>query len=340
MLEIDGNDGGGQLLRSSLALAAVTEQPVEVTNVRGARPTPGLKAQHLTAVEVLADVCDAGVEGAHLGSESVTFDPSPPRGGEVTVAVGTAGSLTLIFDALLALAVSLQSSLSVTATGGTDVRWSPPLSTYRNVTLPLCRRAGLCVALERHRTGFYPAGGGEATLHLGPSSLSPLSLTERGELLGARIYSRASRTLSDSEVAQRQADTAEKALERHSIDVLERQVISSATNSTGSVITLELVYENTRAGFDALGEPGKPAESVANEAVDAALAFEEGAGAVDRHVADQLLLTLALGGGRIRIPERTEHVEASLSLLDAFGFDVTVDATDSGLIVSAPEPPV
>ena len=338
MLEIDGNEGGGQLLRSSLALAAVTEQPVEVTNVRGARPTPGLKAQHLTAVEVLAEVCDAGVEGAHLGSERVWFDPSTPRGGTFEVDVGTAGSLTLIFDALVPLAVSLQSSLSVTATGGTDVRWSPPLSTYRNVTLPLYRRTGLCAAVERHRTGFYPAGGGEATLHLGPSSLSPLSLTERGELLGARIYSRASHTLSDSSVAQRQADAAEKSLERESIDVLERQVISSATNSTGSVITVELVYENTRAGFDALGEPGKPAESVANEATEAALAFEEGAGTVDRHVADQLLVTLALTGGRMRIPERTDHVETSLSLLSQFGFDLALDSADGELVVSAPEP--
>lgn len=338
MIEIDGSDGGGQLLRSSLALAAVTETPVRVHDVRGARPEPGLKAQHLTAVELLRDVCDATVEGASLGSEEVTFRPSTPTGGTLDVDVGTAGSLTLIFDAVLPIAVALDAPLSVTVTGGTEVKWSPPLSTYRQVKLPLCRRFGLFAAVERHRTGFYPAGGGEATLHLAPSELSPVEFTDRGSLRGARIYSRASHDLADNEVARRQADAARSRLSAADIDVLEHGVVSTEARSTGSAITVDLEYERGRGGFDALGEPGKPAEDVASDAVDGALAFDDGNAAVDRYLADQLLVFLAVAGGEIRVPELTDHVESSLSLLETFGFDPSVDDPDSVPVVQSSPP--
>lgn len=336
MLEIDGSAGGGQLLRSSLSLAAVTDQQVTVTNVRGSRPDPGLKHQHLTAVEVLAEVCDADVDGAELGSEKVVFRPSEPGGGKVEADVGTAGSITLVFDTLLPLAVSLDSALSVTVTGGTAVKWSPPMSTYCQVKLPLCRKLGLSAAVDRHRSGFYPAGGGEATLHLGPSSLSSLSLSERGDLQGARIVSQATWSLEEREVARRQAETARAELEAAGIDVLEQRVTSTAAASPGSVVTVELVYENTRSGFNALGERGKPAEEVAGEAVEDAIAFEEGSAAVDRHLGDQLLVFLALAGGELSVPERTEHVETSLDLLDVFRFDVTTNERDGAVFVTAP----
>lgn len=330
MLEIDGSAGGGQLLRSSLSLAAITDQPVTVRNIRGSRPEPGLKPQHKTALDVLTEVCDASVDGATLGSETVVFRPKPPQGGQVGAAVETAGSVTLIFDALLPLAVALESPLSVTITGGTAVKWSPPLSTYRRVKLPLCRQLGLCAAIDRHRTGFYPAGGGKATLHLGPSTLSSLALQERGERQGARIYSQASWDLEKGDVARRQSKAAREELESVGIDVFEQHVTSTAADSTGSSLAVELVYEDTRAGFDALGEPGKPAESVAEEAVENALAFEMSEGGVDSNLGDQLLVFLALAGGQLSIPERTEHVNTSLKLLDSFGFDLrTRDANGS-----------
>lgn len=333
MLEIDGSAGGGQLLRSSLALAAVTDESVTVTNIRGSRPEPGLKSQHLTAVEILADVCDATVEGASRGSETVTFEPGAPRGGQFEASVNTAGSLTLIFDALLALGVALDELLSVTVTGGTAVKWSPPLVTYRQVKLPLLRDLGLSAAVEPHRPGYYPAGGGRATLHVGPSSLSPLALTERGEGVGARVYAQASQDLAEAEVTERLADTATTQLEAAGIDVLERQERTATADSTGALLTVELVYENSRAGFDALGEPGKPAKKVATDAIEQALAFDSGAGTVDRHLADQLLVVLALAGGRVSIPERTAHVETSLDLLDAFGVDCSVEAVEDGSLI-------
>lgn len=334
MLEIDGSAGGGQLLRSSLALAAVTDQQVRIENVRGSRPEPGLNPQHLTAIEVLAEVCDATVEGASPGSEAVTFEPGTPQGGHVEAEVGTAGSLTLIFDAVLPLAHVLPEPLSVTVTGGTAVKWSPPLPTYRHVKLPLCREAGLRATLTRHSSGFYPAGGGTVTLDLSPSSISPLSLTDRGPRQGARVYSRSSRSLAENDVAKRQVQTATETLEAADVDVLEAQVTTTVTDSPGSVVTVELVYEGSRAGFDALGERGKPAEDVAGEAVEAALQFDEGAAAIDRHLADQLLVILALAGGTITIPERTDHVETSLALLEQFGFAWSVDSDGERFVVT------
>lgn len=324
MLEVDGSAGGGQLLRSSVALSAVTGRAVTVTNIRGSRPDPGLKPQHLTAVEVLAEVCDATVEGAARGSEAIEFEPGDPQGGEFEAAVGTAGSLTLIFDTLLPLAVTLEEPLSVTVTGGTAVKWAPPLSTYREVKLPLCREFGLTATVERHRTGYYPAGGGVATLYLAPSSLSGLSLVGRGPLQGARVYSQSSTDLTETNVAQRQAETATRRLENAGIEVLERHITTTTADSTGSVVTIELEYAETRAGFDALGEPGKSAERVASEAVEAALDFAESAGAVDEHLADQLLVLLALAGGELSIPHRTDHVNTSLALLEQFGFGCSV----------------
>jgi RNA 3''-phosphate cyclase len=325
MLEIDGGEGGGQLLRSSVSLAALTGQAVRVSNVRGNRAEPGLKPQHQTAVETLAEVCDADLTGVASGSAELTFDPGDPKGGRVEADIGTAGSVALLFDTLLPLAAAIETPLSVTVTGGTEVRWSPPLATYRTVRLPLARRADLHAAVERHSTGFYPAGGGRATLHLAPSTPTPLALTDRGRLRNARVVSRESGDLAAQDVASRQAGTVCSRLEDAGIEVVETVTATAETASTGSALTVILDYDRTRAGFDALGEQGKPAEAVAADAVEAALTFHDGPGAVDRFSADQLLVVLAVAGGEVRVPEVTAHVESSLALLGAFGFDTTLD---------------
>jgi RNA 3'-terminal phosphate cyclase (ATP) len=335
MLEVDGGEGGGQLLRSSLALAALTGRAVRISAVRGNRPEPGLKPQHLTAVETLAAVCRADVEGATAGSTDLVFDPGRPQGGHLEVDIGTAGSVTLLFDAVLPLAAALGQPLSVTATGGTEVKWSPPLATYRTVRLPLARRAGLHATVERQETGFYPAGGGRATLHLAPSAPTPLSLTDRGALVGARIVSRASQDLAARDVHTRQAGAARSKLQEAGIEVVEAVTAAAETASTGSALTVVLDYEHSRAGFDALGEPGKRAETVATEAVEAARTVHGGTAAVDRHTADQLLVVLALAGGAVRIPEVTSHVESSLDVLDTFGFEVAVEESGSTSTVTA-----
>ena len=197
MLELDGSDAGGQFLRRALALSILTDTPVTVEHVRGSRPDPGLKPQHLAAVQAAADACDGTVEGAQLGAETVSLDPGRLSGGTVTADIQTAGSVTLVFDTLLPLALRIDEPLTVRATGGTDVAWSPPMGWYRHVKLPLLRELGVQVAVDVDRTGFYPTGGGAATCHLNPSAPSPLTLTDPGSLEGIRIYSKAATDLAD-----------------------------------------------------------------------------------------------------------------------------------------------
>jgi RNA 3'-terminal phosphate cyclase (ATP) len=349
MLEVDGSEGGGQLLRSALALSLLDGVPVEIGDVRGDRPEPGLKPQHLAAVETAAAVADATVEGTDLGSESVTFEPGEPTGGHYEVDIGTAGSVTLLFDTLLPLAATIDESLAVTATGGTDVSWSPPLAYYRGVKLPLLRRFGLAAAVDLDRTGFYPAGGGRATLFLWPSTLSPVALDTPLEPTAARVYSKAATDLVDAEVADRQADTATDTLEQRGIEVVERRTAYVASDGPGSALAVRLDgaphdgaphdgegaddglegqwddRQHPLAGFDAYGAPGKPAEEVAAEVTDQIRRFRGSGAAVDSHTADQLLVFLALAGGRVAVPGISDHVATSRDLLAAFDRPVGVD---------------
>ena len=372
LLELDGAAGGGQLLRTALALSMVADRPFRMTNIRGDRPTPGLKSQHLTAVEAAAEVCDAEVEGAARGAEKLTFRPGSPTGGEresaeresrrttfdggrVEADIGTAGSITLLFDTLLPVAVGLDRPLAVAATGGTDVKWSPSMAHYRRVKLPLLREAGLLATVECDRSGFFPAGGGEATLWLAPASrsdLTELDLTAPGDLDGVRIHSKESADLADRDVAARQAASARERLrageddtvsdERSvpdEISVTEETRSSVGTSSPGSALAVVLDYEKTTVGFDALGEKGKPAEAVGREAAERAVEFRRRieeydstavAPAVDAHTADQLVVVLALAGGRVAIPEVTAHVRTCVDLVGEFGFEVAIEEDGDG----------
>ncbi|MCU4718681.1 RNA 3'-terminal phosphate cyclase [Halapricum hydrolyticum] len=336
MLTIDGSDGGGQLLRTSLSLAVITDTSVRVESIRGSRPEPGLKPQHLAAVELLAEYCDADLEGASLGSEALVFEPGETRRHALSVEIETAGSVTLLLDAVLPLATVIDDPLTVTATGGTDVKWSPPVAYLRHVKLPLLARFGLDAELEVGRIGFYPKGGGEVTLRLSPSSLSPIELDARGSLRAVDVYSTASADLEDSDVADRQADRVFERLDAAALPPGERTVRYVETGSTGSSLVIRARYDRTLAGFDALGEPGRPSETVADLALEDFERFRETDAAVDRHMADQLLVFLALAGGRVGCPAVTDHVRTHRSLLSEFGYDVTLESEDGTAVLSSP----
>ncbi len=236
MRTLDGSEAGGQFLRTALSLAVVRNEPVRVEHVRGNRSTPGLRHQHLAVLETLAELADADVTGAELGAETVTFDPGTASipGGTYEATIGTAGSITLLFDAVLPLASRLEEPLRLTVTGGTDVAWSPPLDYFREVKLPLLRRYGLTAACEVDRRGFYPDGGGRATLSLAPSRLERIELAERGPLEGVRIYSTEAAALADRDVAFRQATGALERLETGQFDgVLERRGTTAESPSPG-----------------------------------------------------------------------------------------------------------
>ncbi|WP_277556075.1 RNA 3'-terminal phosphate cyclase [Halobaculum limi] len=329
-ITIDGTDGGGQLLRTALALSAVTETPFRIENVRGARPDPGLKPQHCTAVELVAELCDADVDGAEIGSDSLTVRPGSARRTPLQVGVGTAGSVTLLFDTVLPIAATYDDPFSLTATGGTNVKWSPTVEYHELVKAPLLQNWGLKTTVDCAKTGFYPAGGGEATIETTPSALSSFDLDARGTLDTVEIYSKASEELSEAEVADRQADRAREALQEAGLPAERRRVEYVSTLSTGSSLLLRGVYEHSVVGFDALGERGRTSEAVADSAVQQFTAFHANDAPVDVYMADQLMTVLALAGGRVRIPSVSEHVRTNLEVVTAFGSDMTLGRTTDG----------
>jgi RNA 3'-terminal phosphate cyclase (ATP) len=335
MLTVDGTAGGGQLLRTALSLSTITGTPFRIEAVRGARPNPGLKPQHLAAVRVVADYCDAAVTGAELGADTLTFRPGEERRTTLAADIGTAGSVTLLFDTVLPIAVTGDEPLALTATGGTDVKWAPTMAYHRLVKLPLLADCGIEAGVDLTRTGFYPAGGGEATLRTEPSSLSPVALDRRGELERVEIHSKAAASLADREVADRQAERASEELAAAGLPVDIRRVEYVEADSPGSSLLLRGVYEGGLVGVDALGERGRPSETVAEDAVREFGAVHATDAAVDRFMADQLLVVLALAGGHVRIPSLTDHVRTNLDLLAQFGSDVAVDRRADGTFVAS-----
>ncbi|WP_332898869.1 RNA 3'-terminal phosphate cyclase [Haladaptatus sp. CMSO5] len=334
---VSGQTGGGQILRTALSLSALSGTPVTVEDIRTARPTPGLKRQHCAVVETLATICDATVSDISVGTETLTFEPAAPTGGEFSVDIGTAGSLTLLFDALLPLAVAIDEPLTVRATGGTDVQWAPTVAWYDQVKLPLLAHFGLDASLRVDRTGFYPVGGGEATLTLAPSTLAPLSMPVRGDLNAIAITSKASTHLRKANVAERQAIEARRLLEADGHEVAAQSVTTVESASPGSSLLVRAAYDATVVGFDTLGEKGKTAEKVAAAAVNAFRAFHATGATVDSFLADQLLLWLALAGGEFVAPTLSGHVETNREVISQFGYDIDVREVETGLIrCSAP----
>lgn len=341
MRTIDGSGGGGQVVRTAVSLSALTGRAVRVEDVRGNRPTPGMRPQHVAAVEAAAALCDAAVEGAAEGAETLVFEPGDLAAADVEVDVGTAGSVALVFDTVSPLAFGLEAPASVTVTGGTDVAWAPPLSYLERVKLPAQAAAGLDASLSVDARGFYPVGGGRATLAMRPSTPERLAMTDRGDLERVEVHSLASEDLADAEVAERQADAVVAGLDAGAILEAPAAVAVDAEASyvdaacTGSSLVVAATYERSRAGFSALGEAGKPSETVAAEALADFERFHAGAAAVDRHLADQLVVHLALGGGAVRGPELTAHLETNRAVVEAFGYDVSIRAADDTVLVEA-----
>ncbi|ELZ87552.1 RNA 3'-terminal-phosphate cyclase [Haloferax elongans ATCC BAA-1513] len=334
MYRLDGAAGGGQLLRTALSLSLVTGEAFEMERIRGNRPNPGLRPQHVACVEAAGSVANAEVSGHDEGSSTLRFTPQTVRSEPVGVAVGTAGSTTLVCETLLPVAVALDDPLRLTVTGGTDVRWSPPAEYLRHVKRPLCATFGVDFEADVHRRGFYPAGGGRLSVRIRPSNPAPLSLEARPPLAELHVYSVASDDLADAAVAERQVEGVRTALADAGIDLSPQSSASYVeSDSPGTAVVLAARCGDIVAGFDAYGERGVPAESVGAQATEAFLDWYRGDAPVDRHMADQLLVWVALAGGTVRIPAVTEHVRTNLDVIRAFGYDVDVRETETGAVI-------
>lgn len=319
MLTIDGSygEGGGQILRTALALSAVLDRPVLIEKIRAGRRNPGLQAQHLAGVKALAEITRAEVEGATTGSISLRFVPTQIGHGAYRWDVGTAGAISLVLQAILVPLAFAPGASHIAITGGTHVPWSPPFPYVEQVLLPTLQGMGLRVLLRLGRWGFYPKGGGMVEGTIEPSKLQPLTLTRRGSL--TEIVGLSAAAGVPIGIAERQR---ERALARLiSLGVPCRIETSSVqASSPGTVLFLLIRCEGGRAGFSSLGERGKPAERVSDEACDQLLAHLEREGVADPYLADQLLLPMALapGSSSMTTTRVTEHLLTNRWVVEQF----------------------
>lgn len=304
MIVIDGSygEGGGQIVRSALTLAALTGQAVRIEAIRAGRDKPGLQAQHLTAVRATAAICNATVRGDALGSMTLEFIPGgPPQPGEYLFDVAearqgaSAGSVGLVFQTVfLPLALSGGPSRLVIK-GGTHVPWSPPLPYIQHVFLPTVWRMGLRAQATLKRHGWYPAGGGEAEFQIADFKHPVLEtqLTQRGDL--KKIWGIAAVSNLPSHIAQRMANRAINLLKAANTQCPLLNIQPTHVEATGPGVGIFLFadYEHMVGGFCAYGRPGLPAEKVAEQVCHALLAHHQSSGAVDPHLADQLILPAA-----------------------------------------------
>ncbi len=329
MLVIDGSqgEGGGQILRSSLALSAITQTPFRIANIRAGRRRPGLLRQHLTAVRAAAEVCGAQISGDELGSGELTFEPGTVRGGAYAFEIGTAGSTSLVLQSILpALALANEPS-TVEVRGGTHNPTSPPFDFLVRALFPLLARMGVTVAGTLHRPGFYPAGGGHAVFRVEPTAaLTPLALLERGDIRRQRIVALVA-ALPES-IGDREIETIADAL-GWDRDVGEVQRAPRAIGP-GNVVTVEVQADHVTEVFTGFGEKGVRAENVAATVAAEVAAYLDAGVPVGQHLADQLLLWLALAGeGAFRTVAPTMHTTTHCDVIRAF-LDVNVDCRQVG----------
>lgn len=276
LIELDGSEGGGQILRSALSLSMTSGQPLRIRNIRGRRSRPGLLRQHLTAVRAAAEICAAEVEGAELGSRELAFRPGAIRAGDYAFAIGSAGSCSLVLQTLLPALLAANGESRVRISGGTHNPLAPPADFLRDSWLPLLQRMGAEVDLELLRHGFVPAGGGEREL-------------ER--------------------VRQRLGWSDE-----------ERQLEFLAEDQgPGNALLLRIDCEHICATFCAFGQAGVSAERVAEQVATQAIGWMESGCAADEHLADQLLLPMALAGaGSFTTPRLSAHLQSNRRVIERF----------------------
>ncbi|MFH0868450.1 MAG: RNA 3'-terminal phosphate cyclase [Candidatus Woesearchaeota archaeon] len=347
MIELDGSylEGGGSIARIALALSTLTHQPFEITNIRQNRPQPGLKHQHLFCIKALEKLCNAKTEGASLGSTSLKFFPGKIEGKTINIDIQTAGSIPLFLQAVLLPSMFADKPVKLNIIGGTDGKWAAPIDYFKEVFLPQMQKYAEieCKLIKR---GYYPKGNGHVQLKINPiykisdfadfneflknlkEKAPKISLTEQGYLIQIKGISHASLDLQNTQVAERQAKSAEVALSNYKCPINIQTSYSEAL-STGSGITLWAIFSKNedeidiknpiRLGADALGDQGKKAEIVGKEAAEMLTAEIRSRAPVDKHLADQILKFMALASNStITASKITNHTKTNIYTIEKF----------------------
>lgn len=315
-IELDGShgEGGGQILRTALSLSMITGIPFAIERIRAGRKKPGLLRQHLTAVQAAAAVCGAEVEGAVVGSLRLRFKPGTVRGGDYHHAIGSAGSCTLVLQTVLPALWFADGPSTLRVNGGTHNPAAPPADFLIRSWQPLVQRMGATLDIQLQRYGFYPAGGGEVLASTLPvSAWQPLHLNSRGELL---------RQAAVGVVAGVPAEVAKREMRRAAsqLGVLAEELrVLPSKEGPGNVLLLVLDYPEVTGVFSACGERGVPAEMVADRAAREARLFHDSGVPVGEHLADQLLLPMALvGQGSFTTHVLSSHLKTNCKIIEEF----------------------
>jgi RNA 3'-terminal phosphate cyclase (ATP) len=318
MITIDGaiGEGGGQILRTSLSLSLVTGAPFRMVKIRAARRKPGLLHQHLTAVKAAAAVGCAEVEGAEAGSSEVIFRPRTVKPGEYGFSVGTAGSAGLVLQTVLPPLLTASGPSLLTLEGGTHNPMAPSFDFLARAFFPLLRRMGPGIVAELERPGFYPAGGGCFRVSIEPvPRLSPLDLRERGEV--RHTSARAVVARLPRHIAERELEVVRRCLGWDE-SCLAVEIIEPAVGP-GNVLILEVASDHVTEVFTGFGERGVRAETVAERAADEVKQYLGAGVPVGRHLADQLLLPMALAGaGAFHTVALSPHSTTNIEIIRRF----------------------
>jgi RNA 3'-phosphate cyclase len=321
LLSINGafGEGGGQILRSSVTLSAILGKPVRIYNIRSRRRHPGLKHQHFSAVKAVAQLCNARVENLEVGSDKIVFIPNRVSSNLKEVNIGSAGSITLILQAIIPVAIFGNNEIEVKIIGGSYVKWSPTLNYFRFVIIPIYRAIGIDIDLEVIKRGYYPVGGGIIKIRIKPvSKLNNLNLFS-SIICSSRIISVAS--LLPKSVAERQIKSVLNYLSNEKIDFSESTAVVENSCSPGTSLLIYMVNKNGPfIGADSIGEKGKPSEKIGQEVAEDFLKILRVGAPIDSHIGDMIvpLLSLVKKESVLFLPKVTEHLITNLYISQQF----------------------
>ena len=327
MLEIDGSygEGGGQILRNAVALSTLTTKPVTINNIRANRPNPGIKPQHYISIKSIEELCGAKTTGLEIGSSTLSFTPGDLKSGKYKFDIGTAGSITLVFQACILASLNSKEPITIQLTGGTDVKWSPSWDYFTKVFLPLLKKMDVSVEARLINRGYYPKGGGKAELTINScENIKPLQLDKYQDFSDIKgIINIAG--LPDH-VSTRMKHSAIKLLLKEDL-LSDIKIEKTSAISQGTGITLWIESKDTILGTTVLGERGVSSEEIGKTAVLNLLAEIKSASTLDAYAFDQLLpyMALAKGTSSCFVKELSNHANTNIWLLKQF-LDVNFEA--------------